>query len=153
MDGDKVTAGIVRFDESGRCFCPIYVVWKIEAVFAVRMGLIFIGDGPEKDAVEGGVAGRHVAEPEMLTRGSPCVCVSKWAAIKIEQDQFDIHPARFKIVEQFVQAAEENRIEAFQIGLSRCAAPCPISHIGYRARFAVANGHAHEVEMLRAPGA
>ena len=55
MDGDKVTVGVICFDELGRGFCPVHIVRKIETVFAVGMGLVLVGDRPEKNIIEGGI--------------------------------------------------------------------------------------------------
>lgn len=130
---------------------PIHVARQIEAILAVRMRLVFVRDGPEEDVVERAVTRKQIAQPKAFARRRPLVRVSKGSTIKIEQNEFDVHSASAHLVEQRVEAAKKNGIEAVEVRLARRPAPRPERGIHLRMLHAPAHVHPHKVESLPAP--
>ena len=66
MDGDRMPVGVIRLDEPRGGLRPVHVAGEIQAILAVGMGLVFVGERPEKDVLERTVAGEQMAQPEAL---------------------------------------------------------------------------------------
>lgn len=143
--------GIVGLDESRGGFRPRHVTGQIETIAPVRVRFVFVGQGPKEDVVERAVTSEQMAQPETLVGCRPDVRVRERSAVKVEQNQLDVHALGSQRPHQLVKAAEEHRIQRVQVGLARRAAPGPAGWVRDCPRLAVAHRHPDKVEPLRPP--
>ena len=68
MHGDQMPIGVVLLDEPGGRLGPVRIAGQIEAIAAVGVRLVFVGDGPEEQVGKGRVSCGDVAQP----------CRSRW---------------------------------------------------------------------------
>ena len=86
MDGEEMLVGIKGVDQACRFFCPFNVGGEVEAILAVGMDFVLVGESPHEKIIEGRVAGGDVAEPGAIALFGPGFGIVDGRLIIIEED-------------------------------------------------------------------